>query len=228
MKRKMVSSKPKPHPVTDTPASSSQLPSHGASSQSDVLEVEPVASKPVITCFNCSFSGHYQSNCKAPPHCALCDIDGHTTAMCPAAAKQAEVKWYGFAIDGKGFYAMDNVLLLPCAQPANLAFVLVDDPRASEQVLEEGLKLLVCKDLNWQVRRLSETDFLVVFPTPDSLKLCKNAADLALPGSRIRIIVLDSINNPLGAPRHYQKFGLKCLACCNNPNFWKIEINKIY
>jgi hypothetical protein len=50
------------------------------------------------------------------------------------------------------------------------------------------------------VRRLSETDFSVVFPTADSLKLCKNAADLALPGSKIRIIVLDSINNPLGAP----------------------------
>jgi hypothetical protein len=120
--------------------------------------------------------------------------------MCPAASKQAEVKWHGFAIDGKGFYAMDNVSPLPCAQPTNLAYVLVDDPRASEQVLEEGLKLLVCEDWNWQVRRLSETDYSVVFPTPDSLKLCKNAADLALPGSRIRIIVLDSINNPLGAP----------------------------
>jgi hypothetical protein len=115
VKRKLVSSKPKPHPVADTPASSSRLPSHGASSQSDVLEVEPVASKPVITCFNCSLPGHYQSNCKAPPHCALCDIDGHTTAMCPAAAKPAEVKCFGFAINGKGFYAMDNVLPLPCA-----------------------------------------------------------------------------------------------------------------
>jgi hypothetical protein len=157
----------------------------GASLQSDVLEVEPVATKPVITCFNCSLPGHYQSNCKAPPHYALCDIDGHTTAMCPAASKPAEVKWYDFAIDGKGFYAMDNVPPLPCSQPANLAYVLVDDPRANEQVIEEGLKLLVCEDWNWQVRRLSEMDFSVVFPTPNSLKLCKNAADLTLPGSKI-------------------------------------------
>jgi hypothetical protein len=87
MKRKVVSSKPKPCQVTDMPASSSQHPSLGASSQSNVLEVKPVASKPVITCFNCSLLGHYQSNCKAPPHYALCDIDGHTTAMCPMASK---------------------------------------------------------------------------------------------------------------------------------------------
>jgi hypothetical protein len=50
------------------------------------------------------------------------------------------------------------------------------------------------------VERLSETDFSVVFPNVVSLQLCKNAADLALPGSKIRIIVLDSICNPPGAP----------------------------
>jgi hypothetical protein len=40
----------------------------------------------------------------------------------------------------------------------------------------------------------------VVFPNAASLQLCKNAADLALPGSKIRIIVLDSICAPPGAP----------------------------
>jgi hypothetical protein len=49
------------------------------------------------------------------------------------------------------------------------------------------------------VQRLSETDFSAVFPTVDSLKLCKNAANMTLPGNRIRVIVLDSIDNPLGA-----------------------------
>jgi hypothetical protein len=100
-RRKVPVSKPKARPAPDMPASSSQRPSMGGSSQSGVLEVEPVASKPVITSFNCSKPGHYQSNYLAPPHCALCDIDGHTTGMCPSASKPPALKWYGVAIDGK-------------------------------------------------------------------------------------------------------------------------------
>jgi hypothetical protein len=68
------------------------------------------------------------------------------------------------------------------------------------EVIVDGLKKLVCEDWNWQVERLSETDFSVVFPNAVSLQLCKNAADLALSGSKIRIIVPDSICNPPGAP----------------------------
>jgi hypothetical protein len=67
-------------------------------------------------------------------------------------------------------------------------------------VLELGLKKLVCEEWDWCVQRLSETDYSVVFPNAASLQLCKNAADLALPGSKIRIIVLDSICTPPGAP----------------------------
>jgi hypothetical protein len=48
--------------------------------------------------------------------------------MCPVANKAPELKWFGFAIDGKGFYSMDNIPPLPLVQPENLAYVLVDDP----------------------------------------------------------------------------------------------------
>jgi hypothetical protein len=120
--------------------------------------------------------------------------------MCPVASKVSELKWFGFAIDRKGFYAMDNVPPLPLVQPENLAYVLVDDPKACVEVLESGLKKLVCEEWDWCVQCLSETDFSMVFPNADSLNLCKNAAHLALPGSKIRIIVLDSICTPPGAP----------------------------
>jgi hypothetical protein len=68
------------------------------------------------------------------------------TGMCPAASRAPELKWFGFAIDGKGFYSMDNVPPLPLVQPENLAYVLVDDPKASVEVLESGLKKLVCEE----------------------------------------------------------------------------------
>jgi hypothetical protein len=86
--------------------------------------------------------------------------------MCPSVSKPPALKWYGVAIDGKGFYAMDNIAPLPRIQPENLTYVLVDDLRASVEVIEDGLKKLVCEDWNWQVECLSETDFSVVFPTP--------------------------------------------------------------
>jgi hypothetical protein len=68
------------------------------------------------------------------------------------------------------------------------------------KAIEDGLKKLVFEEWDWQVEWLSKTDFSVVFPNTVSLQLCKNAADLTLPASKIRIIVLDSICNPPGAP----------------------------
>jgi hypothetical protein len=44
---------------------------------------------------------------------------------------------------------------------------------------------------------LTETDFSLIFPNADSLRLCRNAADLTLPISKMRVIILDEIQHPL-------------------------------
>jgi hypothetical protein len=44
--------------------------------------------------------------------------------------------------------------------------------------------------------RLTETDFSLIFPNADSLRLCRNAADLTLPISKMRVIILDEIQHP--------------------------------
>jgi hypothetical protein len=55
----------------------------------------------------------------------------------------------------------------------------------------------VCEDWNWKVICLTETDFSLIFPNADSLRLYRNAADLTLPISKMRVIILDEIQHPL-------------------------------
>jgi hypothetical protein len=102
--------KPLPKPlVTAAPSSLAPPLSAGGSSQADLGNGEPQASKPKIICYNCSRARHYQSACMFPAHCALCDVDGHTSAMCPQTSKTLELKHYGVAVDGVGFFALDSV-----------------------------------------------------------------------------------------------------------------------
>ncbi|KAM0882191.1 hypothetical protein ACQ4PT_032472 [Festuca glaucescens] len=138
-------------------------------------------------------TGHYQSSCKAPPHCAVCDLDGHTTGMC-APGKAPELKWYGFRVDGVGFYAFDCVPLEPSPAVANSALIVADAGVATEEMLSEGLKMFVMADWDWQVQQVNESNFKVIFPNEDSLRLCRSAtAGLTLPGSKIKVIVVDGV-----------------------------------
>jgi hypothetical protein len=67
----------------------------------------------------------------------------------------------------------------------------------SSELLSQDLKALVEDNWDWQVRRLSDTDFAVVFPTKASLNLCKNlcrnAGGIALPVSKISVLFADPL-----------------------------------
>jgi hypothetical protein len=117
--------------------------------------------------------------------------------MCLRSSKAPELKHYGIAADGVGFFAMDGVPPLQENQFENMAFVVVDNPKATERLIEEEFRKLVCEDWNWKVMRLTETDFSLIFPNADNLRLCRNAADLTLPISKMRVIILDEIQHPL-------------------------------
>jgi hypothetical protein len=121
--------------------------------------------------------------------------------MCPRNSKSPELKHYGIAADGVGFFALDGVPPLQENQSENMAFVVVDNPKATERLIEEEFQKLVCEDWNWKVIHLTETDFSLIFPNMDSLRLCRNAADLTLPISKMRVIILDEIQHPLRSVR---------------------------
>ncbi|KAM0831647.1 hypothetical protein ACQ4PT_065362 [Festuca glaucescens] len=163
-----------------------------------------VGKKSNIKCFNCSRDGHYQSGCHFPAHCGVCDVDGHTTGMCPKANKKASRQWYGYAVDGVGFHCleMDDALLTAGSGggPDHAALVIAVENTMTCDLLTQDLKALVEDNWDWRVRRISDTDFAVVFPTKASLNLCKNlcknASGIALPVSKISVLFADATVMP--------------------------------
>jgi hypothetical protein len=112
--------------------------------------------------------------------------------------KLPELKQFGVAVDEVGFFMMDDLQPLGGVRKENMAYIMAEDPRATPQIIEDGLKKLVCDSWDWQVEQISETDFAFIFPKQDSLHLCRNVVDLSLPISKIRVCVLIEIPQPLG------------------------------
>jgi hypothetical protein len=75
-----------PTPTPTPPPQSVPPSSTGYSSHSDPLAQQQGVKKPGIKCFNCGRDNHYLSACKFKAH--FCDVDGHTTGMCPRMPKQ--------------------------------------------------------------------------------------------------------------------------------------------
>ena len=78
------------------PSTAPPSPSNNGSSQAEVLEVDAPNDKGKITCFNYTKAGHYHSGCMLPPHCSLCEINGHTKDMYPVTTKEPKIKWSGY------------------------------------------------------------------------------------------------------------------------------------
>jgi hypothetical protein len=62
--------------------------------------------------------------------------------MCPRSSKAPKLKHYGVAVDGVGFFAMDRVPSLQENQFENMAFVVVDNPKATKRLIEEEFRKL--------------------------------------------------------------------------------------
>jgi hypothetical protein len=151
-----------------------------------------------IKCFNCSKDGHYQSGCHFLAHCGVCDVDGHTTGMCPRAAKQPSLQWYRYAVDGMGFHCLevdDAMLVAEALGMENEAIVIAAENRLTCELLSQDLKALVEDNWDWHVHRISDTDFSVICPTKASLTLCKNlyrmAGGIALPVRKVSVLFAD-------------------------------------
>jgi hypothetical protein len=88
----------------------------------------------------------------------------------------------------------EAVLAASVAEQENVATVIINDvdPRSkiSVQLLTDDLKKLVDANWDWQVKRISDSDFMVVFLYSVS-HLCKNTGGLTLPISKVSVLFVE-------------------------------------
>jgi hypothetical protein len=101
-------------------------------------------------------------------------------------------------VDGVWFHSLeveDSMLVPEPAATDHEAIVIAGENRLTCELLSQDLMALVEDNWDWQVRRISDTDFLVVCPTKASLTLCKNlcqnAGGIALPISKVSVLFAD-------------------------------------
>jgi hypothetical protein len=119
--------------------------------------------------------------------------------MCAAFAKVLAPYWAGFGGGRHGFLCIevpDEELQRPVS---NSATVILDGGRLSEEEVEEEFKDLVDENWNWQVRQLSASDFAVVFPSKESLRIAIRGGGLTLPTSKIKALVTVPLGDPLAS-----------------------------
>jgi hypothetical protein len=92
----------------------------------------------------------------------------------------------GHAISGGGFYNIDVEPMRGGLGNGEVfaAIIKFDSAPLSESQLSDELKHLVDELWDWQVQRLSDTEFSVVFPTRQTLRLITGSGKLHLPLSK--------------------------------------------
>ena len=93
--------------------------------------------------------------------------------MCPVVVRVPELKRYGYGIDGVGFYAFDCQELAPPESVSTAAVIKALVDNVDEDMIDAGLRKLLDANWDYQVRKIKENHFAIVFPTTDSLNICK-------------------------------------------------------
>ncbi|KAK1647115.1 hypothetical protein QYE76_064920 [Lolium multiflorum] len=116
--------------------------------------------------------------------------------MCSIFSKHQEPFWAGFGGDGRGFFCSE-VAEEELKKPAvNSAIVCIESGELSVEHVEAEFKDLVEEEWDWQVQKISSTDFSLVFPSKESLRMAIRGGGIKLPASQCQAIVMSNTTDP--------------------------------
>jgi hypothetical protein len=75
--------------------------------------------------------------------------------------------------------------------------VIIEQGRLMAEEVEEEFKDLVDENWDWQVRQISASYFVVVFPSKESLSITIRGGGLTLPTSKLKALITVQVGDPL-------------------------------
>ncbi|KAK1646860.1 hypothetical protein QYE76_064665 [Lolium multiflorum] len=136
-------------------------------------------------CLHCGRAGHFQSECSFDPLCIICSKEGHSSVSCPTRGKPLLLQSMGHAISGGGFFNIDVEPIRDEGQGDQFAAVVkFKGAPLSDSQLSDELKNLVDDLWDWQVTKVTESEFTVKFPSRATLKMSTGSGKLYLPLSK--------------------------------------------
>ncbi|KAK1695863.1 hypothetical protein QYE76_012560 [Lolium multiflorum] len=148
-------------------------------------------------CFRCGREGHFQSECTFDPICVLCSKEGHSSANCPTRGKPLILQTMGHAITGGGFFNIDVEPLQQMSTEGQFAAVIRFDEKPLTAVqLSNELKNLLDDLWDWQVVKLSDSEFSVRFPSRETLLMWTRSGRLFLPLSESNTSIREAFLGP--------------------------------
>jgi len=153
-----------------------------------------------IRCFNCNDVGHHISVCKKPPFCYSCRESGHKSSNCPSLRANKGLTLCATGMSGQLFYALNLPEIKKeekeIPDEAIRAIVSVLEGRGTKFRIKTELQYLVDSEWNWDVKRISGSDFIVNIPSKAVMSLLAKMNKIKFITSDVVAVIEETDRDP--------------------------------
>lgn len=136
-----------------------------------------------VNFFSCHRMGHLQAGCKSPPFFLICRAEGHLIVDCNDRFPPPVFKQYGMGLPGCVFLGMmgGEQVVVDVPSSKNVATISALEGEVSLLMLSEELREWGTKEWNCQIEQLLDSEFEVVSPSKEILRMVAKSASCTLP-----------------------------------------------